>query len=220
MAPQPVVVQPGEGHRVGNVEFLARTADTPRFTFGIIEIVAGRELEAHVHADEDDAFYILEGELTFTFGAERVSAPPGAFVLVPPGVEHGFRNDTGAAGADAQPPRAGRLRPPHRARRLTAGAPRGAQTPSSAGDLAGGDGLGQPLVVALVLVGVGGGEARDRLVEARAARRGRRRSRAGRRSGRARGPATSRRPACRRAGPHSVIVDRSTDAFQSQSWRT
>jgi mannose-6-phosphate isomerase-like protein (cupin superfamily) len=94
MTPRPVVVQPGEGHRVGNVEFLARMADTPRFTFGIIEIAAGRELEAHVHADEDDAFYVLEGELTFTFGAEQAMAPPGAFVLVPPGVEHGFRNDT------------------------------------------------------------------------------------------------------------------------------
>ena len=97
MAPQPVVVQPGQGHRVGNVEFLARTADTPRFTFGIIEIVAGRELEAHVHADEDDAFYILEGELTFVLDGEDVAAPAGTFVLVPPGVEHGFRNDTSEA---------------------------------------------------------------------------------------------------------------------------
>ncbi|HEX6457440.1 MAG TPA: cupin domain-containing protein [Thermoleophilaceae bacterium] len=89
---KPVVVRPGEGHRLGNVEFLARTADTPRFNFGIIEIVAGRELEAHVHREEDDAFYIIEGELTFFFGDEEVVAPPGTFVLVPPGVEHGFRN--------------------------------------------------------------------------------------------------------------------------------
>jgi mannose-6-phosphate isomerase-like protein (cupin superfamily) len=91
--PQPVVIAPGEGHRVGNVEFLARTADTPRFTFGIIEIAPGRVLDAHVHREEDDAFYMLEGELTFTFGDESVTAPPGTFVLVPPGVEHGFRND-------------------------------------------------------------------------------------------------------------------------------
>ena len=93
MPSQPIVVPPGKGHRVGNVEFLARTVDTPRFTFGVIEMAPGRELEAHVHADEDDAFYVVEGELTFTFGAEAVSAPPGTFVLVPPGVEHGFRND-------------------------------------------------------------------------------------------------------------------------------
>jgi mannose-6-phosphate isomerase-like protein (cupin superfamily) len=90
---QPIVVAPGEGHRVGNVEFLARTVDTPRFTFGIIEIAPGRELEQHVHVDEDDAFYIVEGEMTFLFGDERAAAPPGTFVLVPPGVEHGFRND-------------------------------------------------------------------------------------------------------------------------------
>ena len=78
---------------VGNVEFLARTADTPRFNFSIIEIVTGRELEAHVHSEEDDAFYILEGEMTFVLEEGEVKAGPGAFVLVPPGVEHGFRND-------------------------------------------------------------------------------------------------------------------------------
>jgi quercetin dioxygenase-like cupin family protein len=93
MSPRPIVVPPGEGHRVGNVEFLARTADTPRFTFGIIDFAPGRELEAHVHDGEDDAFYILEGELTFVLGADDVAAPPGTFVLVPPGVVHGFRND-------------------------------------------------------------------------------------------------------------------------------
>jgi mannose-6-phosphate isomerase-like protein (cupin superfamily) len=92
MDPAPVVIPPGGGHRIGNVEFLARTADTPRFTFGIIEFQANRTLEAHVHADEDDAFYILEGELTFVVDDEEVVAGPGTFVLVPPGVRHGFTN--------------------------------------------------------------------------------------------------------------------------------
>jgi mannose-6-phosphate isomerase-like protein (cupin superfamily) len=93
VASAPVVVQPGQGHVLGNVEFLARTVDTPRFNFSIIEIVSGRELDAHVHEDEDDAFYILDGELTFLFAGREVTAGPGTFVLVPPGVEHGFRND-------------------------------------------------------------------------------------------------------------------------------
>ena len=93
MGDRPIVIAPGGGRRIGNVEFLARTADSPRFNFGIIEIAAGRVLEEHVHAEEDDAFYILEGELTFSFGAEVAAAPPGTFVLVPPGVAHGFRND-------------------------------------------------------------------------------------------------------------------------------
>ena len=93
MDARPIVIPPGGGHRHGNVEFLARTRDTPRFTFGIIEITPGRVLEAHVHKDEDDAFYILEGEMTFVFGEEEAKAPPGTFVLAPPGVEHAFRND-------------------------------------------------------------------------------------------------------------------------------
>lgn len=31
--------------------------------------------------------------MTFTLPDGEVSAPPGTFVLVPPGVEHAFRND-------------------------------------------------------------------------------------------------------------------------------
>jgi hypothetical protein len=42
-------------------KFLARTTDTARFTFGIIEFAAGRELEQHVHATRTTPFYILEG---------------------------------------------------------------------------------------------------------------------------------------------------------------
>ena len=94
MDPTAIIVPPGEGSRVGNVEFLARTKDTPRFTCGIIEFAAGREVEPHVHADEDDSFYILDGEIVFVLGDDEVKAPAGTFVLVPPGVEHGFRNDT------------------------------------------------------------------------------------------------------------------------------
>jgi mannose-6-phosphate isomerase-like protein (cupin superfamily) len=93
MADRPIIVPPGQGNRVGNVEFLARTVESPRFNLGIIDFAAGRVLEQHAHAGEDDAFYILEGELTFMFGDEEAPAPPGTFVLVPPGVEHGFRND-------------------------------------------------------------------------------------------------------------------------------
>jgi mannose-6-phosphate isomerase-like protein (cupin superfamily) len=92
MSERAVIIPPGQGHRVGNVEFLARTIDTPRFNFSIIEIAPGRVLEAHVHEEEDDAFYILEGEMVFTVEDRDVSAPPGTFVLVPPGIEHAFHN--------------------------------------------------------------------------------------------------------------------------------
>ena len=88
-----IVVPPGQGHRVGNVEFLARSADTPRFNLGLVTLQPHREgPELHVHKDEDDSFYVLEGELTFIHDDDEVVAGPGTFVLVPPGVPHTFAN--------------------------------------------------------------------------------------------------------------------------------
>lgn len=89
-----IVVRPGDGQRVGNIEFLARSADTPRFNLGVITIQPHREgPEMHAHVEEDDSFYILEGELTFLLeGCDDVVAGPGTFVLVPPGVRHTFAN--------------------------------------------------------------------------------------------------------------------------------
>jgi mannose-6-phosphate isomerase-like protein (cupin superfamily) len=90
-----IVVPPGEGHRVGNVEFLARSAHTDRFNLGIITMQPRREGPgAHVHHDEDDSFYMLEGELVFTVEGERIVAGPGTFILVPPEVEHDFANES------------------------------------------------------------------------------------------------------------------------------
>ena len=55
------------------------------------ERIAGR----HVHFEHTDAFYVLEGELTFVVGpdAERVRAAAGTFVAVPPGIVHTFANE-------------------------------------------------------------------------------------------------------------------------------
>ncbi len=92
MSARAIVVPPGQGSRVGNVEFLARTTDTPRFTFAMIEIAAGKGIEEHTHAEEDDSFYIVDGEMTFTVDGATIAAPPGTFVLVPPGLLHSFHN--------------------------------------------------------------------------------------------------------------------------------
>jgi mannose-6-phosphate isomerase-like protein (cupin superfamily) len=46
----------------------------------------------HEHADEDDSFYVLEGEMTFLLEDEEILAGSGTFVLVPPGVQHTFAN--------------------------------------------------------------------------------------------------------------------------------
>jgi mannose-6-phosphate isomerase-like protein (cupin superfamily) len=93
--PGAVIVRPGEGLRVGNVEFLALSEDTPRFNASIFTMAPHRHgPAAHVHHDEDDAFLVLDGELTFVLGDEEVVAAAGTFVLVPPEVEHTFENRT------------------------------------------------------------------------------------------------------------------------------
>jgi mannose-6-phosphate isomerase-like protein (cupin superfamily) len=51
--------------------------------------------EPHVHEDEDDAFLVLDDEMTFLLADEELTAPAGTFVLVPPGVEHTFVNRAG-----------------------------------------------------------------------------------------------------------------------------
>jgi quercetin dioxygenase-like cupin family protein len=49
----------------------------------------------HVHHEHTDAFYVLEGELTFELGheAETITVTAGGFVAVPPEVAHSFRTD-------------------------------------------------------------------------------------------------------------------------------
>src|SRR6266545_6154708 len=50
----------------------------------------------HVHHEHTDAFYVLEGELTFEIGreAETITVSSGGFVAAPPQVAHSFRNDS------------------------------------------------------------------------------------------------------------------------------
>ncbi len=47
---------------------------------------------AHTHSREDETFYVLEGEIEFLLGAERITAGPGDFVNVPRGTVHCFHN--------------------------------------------------------------------------------------------------------------------------------
>ena len=93
MPDRAVVIAPGEGVRLSNVEFLGLSEHSPRFNVSVITMASGAQgPETHVHADEDDAFYILDGELTFELDEGDVQAPQGTFVLVPPGVNHTFMN--------------------------------------------------------------------------------------------------------------------------------
>jgi len=46
---------------------------------------------AHVHGDEAEAFYVLDGELEIEVDGEVVHAVPGTFALAPAGRPHTFR---------------------------------------------------------------------------------------------------------------------------------
>ncbi len=51
-----------------------------------------RGAQPHVHHLHSDAFFVLEGELTFSI-REPVHGPAGTLVVFPPNVVHGFDND-------------------------------------------------------------------------------------------------------------------------------
>ena len=48
----------------------------------------------HVHSREEEGFYVLEGEITFTVNGERVVATAGTFANMPVGTPHSFRNES------------------------------------------------------------------------------------------------------------------------------
>jgi quercetin dioxygenase-like cupin family protein len=97
-AAPPRVVPAGTGD---SVEFLGHTfvfkagADDTAGAFSVIEIVQrrGGEPPLHIHHREDEAFCVLEGEMTFHVAGERLAAPAGSFVFLPRGVPHTFTVD-------------------------------------------------------------------------------------------------------------------------------
>ncbi len=46
----------------------------------------------HVHHDAEEAFYVLDGEITIRMGTETVQAIAGSFVLIPRETSHTFDN--------------------------------------------------------------------------------------------------------------------------------
>ena len=48
----------------------------------------------HVHSREEECFYVLEGEITFTVNGEKVVATTGTFANMPVGTPHSFKNES------------------------------------------------------------------------------------------------------------------------------
>jgi glyoxylate utilization-related uncharacterized protein len=67
--------------------------------FALIESVApaGSQPPLHVHLDEDEGFYLLEGELTLWIGDDTRTLRPGQFLFAPRHVPHTLRVGEGGA---------------------------------------------------------------------------------------------------------------------------
>ena len=67
--------------------------------YSIIEVLEpqGARAPLHLHRKEDEAFYVLEGEMTFYVGEETYKARPGSFVFGPRDVPHTYTVDSGPA---------------------------------------------------------------------------------------------------------------------------
>jgi len=48
----------------------------------------------HVHANDDESFFVLDGTITFSTADGAVQAGPGTFLHMPRGVAHRFQNET------------------------------------------------------------------------------------------------------------------------------
>lgn len=93
-----VNVGPGEGATIegpagGPLTFKVRGEQTDGRMMAFENVIGpGDGPPLHVHAREDEAWYVIEGELRFRFDADLHSARTGSFVYVPHGVAHCFQN--------------------------------------------------------------------------------------------------------------------------------
>jgi quercetin dioxygenase-like cupin family protein len=84
---------------LGMLETIKIGAEDTNGEFGLVEAVArkGDGSPWHVHPEEDEWFYVLDGEFTVYVGADRLSLTPGSFAFGPHGVPHTFIAETEGA---------------------------------------------------------------------------------------------------------------------------
>ena len=75
--------------------YLATSRSTDGEYFLVEAIVPpGGGPPSHIQTREEEAFYILEGQLTFYGHAGEITAGPGTYLNIPKGAKHRFRNNT------------------------------------------------------------------------------------------------------------------------------
>jgi quercetin dioxygenase-like cupin family protein len=89
-----IVLGAGEGKTIlvlGNPYTYKATKEETGGAYALIEnTVISDGPPPHIHETEEEAFYLLEGELKILLGDRTFTAKPGDFVLVPRGIVHTF----------------------------------------------------------------------------------------------------------------------------------
>ena len=96
---QAVFRMPAEGRTiavVGDVYRFPATGEVTNGKYALWEAIVppGGGPPPHVHSREEEGFYVLEGEITFTIGEERLMASAGMFANMPVGTTHSFKNES------------------------------------------------------------------------------------------------------------------------------
>jgi quercetin dioxygenase-like cupin family protein len=83
---------------VGDVYRILATGEQTGGAYALSEarVLPGGGPPPHIHHREDEAFFVLEGEITFRLGDRTVVAKPGTFIQGPRGIPHAFKNETNA----------------------------------------------------------------------------------------------------------------------------
>ena len=94
----PFMLKAGEGDSVwslGGRFTMKLTEGDAAGHLALVEALAFRTTEPplHVHHREDEAWYILDGQMTFFVGDQALEARTGSFVFAPMGIPHTFTVD-------------------------------------------------------------------------------------------------------------------------------
>ena len=77
--------------KTGRVAVKTSGAETGgRFSQVEVDDPRGTAPPLHIHHQEDETFYVLEGEITVFADGERIDASAGDFAFVPSGVAHAY----------------------------------------------------------------------------------------------------------------------------------
>src|SRR5262245_6691649 len=95
----PTLKKPSEGRTiavVGDVYRFLATGEVTNGKYALFEAIVppGGGPPPHVHSREEEGFYILEGEITFTIDGKPLVATAGMFANMPVGTPHSFKNES------------------------------------------------------------------------------------------------------------------------------